>query len=112
MHFEDFTQEEKDYFAEKLGDLITEINDDEIIIEDEENCDHFVLLKYACYKGTIYLLKIEDDSDGIFEVSEGVWMSNSQYVYYEITKKGIEQFVDERAVGISLCEYTLNCLGN
>ena len=111
MHFEDFTQEEKDYFKEKLGDLITEINDNEIIIEDEDNCDSFTLLKYPCYKGTLYLLETEDDPDGIFEVNEGVWMPNSQYVYYEITKEGIEQFAAEREDGFSLIEYTFHCLG-
>ena len=111
MHFEDFTQEEKDYFAEKLGDLITEINDDEIIIEDEENCDNFALLKYTCHKGTLYLLKCEDYPDDIFEVNKGVWIPNSKYVYYEITKEGIEQFATEHEEGFSLVEYTLNCSG-
>ena len=111
MHFEDFTQEEKEYFAEKLGNLITEINDDEIIIEDEENCDQFTLLKYPCYKGALYLLQCEDDLDGIFEINAGVWMPNPQYVYYEITNEGIEQFAAEREEGYSLREYTLNSLG-
>ena len=111
MHFDNFTQEEKDYFKEKLGELVTEINDDEITIEDDENSDHFALLKYTCYKGTLYFLEIEDDLDGIFEVNAGVWMHNPQYVYYEITKEGIEQFAAEREDKYSLREYTLNCLG-
>ena len=111
MHFDNFTEEEKLYFKEKLGDLITVCNDDKIYIEDKENYDQFALVKSTCQKGTIYLLEIEDDSDGLFEVNEGVWMPNSQYVYYEITKEGIEQFVAEREDGFSLVEYTLHCSG-
>lgn len=112
MHFENFTQEEKDYFKEKLGDLVfIDINDEEITIEDTENCDNFTLLKYPCYKGPLYLLETEDDPDGIFEVNAGVWMPNPQYVYYEITKEGIEQFVAEHEEGYSLIEYTVNNLG-
>ena len=38
-------------------------------------------------------------------------MPNSQYVYYEITKEGIEQFVAEREDGFSLVEYTFHCSG-
>ena len=111
MHFDNFTQEEKDYFVEKLGDLITVCNDDKIYIEDKENYDQFALVKYTCHKGTIYLLEIEEDPDGLFEINEGVWMPNSQYVYYEITKEGIEQFVAEREDGFSLIEYTFHCSG-
>ena len=111
MYFDNFTQEEKDYFEEKLGDLITDISDDEITIDDDENCDHFIILKYPCHKGTLYLLQMEDDPDGIFEVSDGVWMPNSQYVYYEITKEGIEQFAADGEERYSLREYTLSNLG-
>lgn len=110
MHFDNFTQEEKDYFVEKLGDLITDISDEEICIEDECG-ESFTLLKYPCHKGTLYLLEVPDDPDGIFEVSEGVWMPYSQYVYYEITKEGIEQFVAEREESSSLRDYTLSSLG-
>ena len=111
MHFEDFTQEEKDYFVEKLGDLIIDCSDEEITIEDY--CGEcFTLLKYPCHKGTLYLLQTEDDPDGIFEVNEGVWMPYSQYVYYEFTKEGIEQFViDGEEYGGSLKDYTLSSLG-
>lgn len=110
MHFEDFTQEEKAYFEEKLGNFITDCCDKEITIDDYENCDHFTLLKYSCHKGTIYLLEVEDEPDGIFEVSEGVWMPYSQYVYYEITKEGIEQFVADGKDRVTLKEYTINYL--
>ena len=44
MHFDNFTEEEKLYFKEKLGDLITVCNDDKIYIEDKENYDQFTLL--------------------------------------------------------------------
>lgn len=111
MHFDNFTEKEKAYFEEKLGNLITDCCDDEIYIEDEDNCDHFILLKYTCQKGTIYFLEMEDDSDDIFEVKTGVWTPISQYVYYEITKKGIEQFVADGKDRTSLRKYTFNCLG-
>jgi len=111
MHFDNFTEKEKAYFKEKLGNLITNCYDNEIHIEDKDNCDHFILLKYTCYKGTLYLLKMEDDLDGIFEINAGVWMPNPQYVYYEITEEGIEQFAVEHEKGYSLREYTLNSLG-
>lgn len=110
MHFDNFTEKEKAYFEEKLGNLITYCSDGAIEIDDKYG-EIFTLLKYPCHKGTIYLLQTEDDPDGIFEVIEGVWMPNSQYVYYEITKEGIEQFVADGKECGGLINYTLNSLG-
>ena len=111
MYFEDFTQEEKDFFEEKLGSIFGGYKNDEIIVEDQENGETFSIFKYPCHKGTLYLLETEDDPDGIFEVNEGEWMQYPQYVYYEITKEGLEEYANNREEGYSLREYTLSYLG-
>ena len=48
MHFDNFTEEEKLYFKEKLGDLITVCNDDKIYIGQIEKTEDYIDLSTTC----------------------------------------------------------------
>lgn len=104
--FEDFTEEEKEYFSSKLGDIVKGIDIDRIIIEDD---NYYELVKMNTYKGDQYLLRMEDDPTiGLVEIGSGRWVPAPDEVYYEITKEAIEEYASTPEEDrYSLFEYTV-----